>query len=74
MTEAWVFTGGSARGVMKHVGEALANYPDIPCIGTPLAGNVVGVEVHATTRPRSQACAPHPFIARASLIRCFELT
>jgi hypothetical protein len=45
MTNAWVFTGGMASGVMKHVGEALANFPDIPCIGMPLAGNVVGHEV-----------------------------
>ncbi|KAJ1631045.1 hypothetical protein T492DRAFT_870595 [Pavlovales sp. CCMP2436] len=42
MTNAWVFTGGMASGVMKYVGEALANYPDIPRIGMALFGNVCG--------------------------------
>jgi hypothetical protein len=49
MTNAWVFTGGMATGVMKYVGEALASHPDIPCIGMPLCGNVVG---QAGIRPR----------------------
>lgn len=44
MTNAWVFTGGSASGCMKYVGEALASHPDIPCIGMPVFGNVLGSE------------------------------
>lgn len=32
-TNAWVFTVGTAAGASKYVGEALADYPDIPCIG-----------------------------------------
>lgn len=44
MTNAFVFTGGMATGVMKRVGEALANHPDIPCIGMPLYGNVLDCE------------------------------
>lgn len=44
-TNAWVFTGGTSSGVMKYVGEALASHPDIPCIGMPLFGNVLGHEL-----------------------------
>jgi hypothetical protein len=44
LTQAWIFTGGSASGVMKEVGTALASCPDIECVGMPLFGNVLGHE------------------------------
>lgn len=41
-TSAWVFTGGTASGVMAHVGQAFASHPEVPCIGIALYGNVLG--------------------------------
>lgn len=43
-TNAWVVTGGTSSGVMKHVGDALACYPDIPCIACAHWGNIAGSE------------------------------
>jgi hypothetical protein len=62
ITNAWIFTGGSASGVMAHVGEALANHPDVPCIGCALLGNVLGREaIRDSLRPLAEERG-HPLL------------
>jgi len=85
-TKAWIITGGSNRGIMKAMGDALGSYhATTPCIGIatwgticgrpafeqPSSGTVYDAAVRpASTSPRNENCKRHTLAALPITVEC----